>query len=84
MKHRAPIVYARRVAGRQTDLLVVRCVFCLKEHTHGVGGLKKPVGYGDGHRVADCGRGSYELRERRLPPRRRSHREKSRLATKSW
>ena len=74
MKHCAPIVYARRVPGRQTDLLRVRCVYCLKEHQHGVGGLNRPIGYGDGHRVADCGRGSYEVREYRGP--KRSHRGK--------
>jgi len=69
-----PIVYARRVAGRETDLLVVRCVYCLKEHTHGVGGLRLALGFGDGPRVADCGRGSYDLREYRRP--RRFHRGK--------
>jgi hypothetical protein len=69
---RIPIVYARRVTGRETDLLIVACVYCRREHTHGVGGLGLPVGAGDGSRTADCGRGSYELREYRRP--RHSHR----------
>ena len=68
---RVPIVYARRVAGRDTDLLIVRCVYCKQEHQHGVGGLNRPIGYGDGHRVADCFNGDYDVRERRKPQPRR-------------
>jgi hypothetical protein len=67
-----PIVYARRVAGRETDLLIVRCVYCGKEHQHGVGGRNRPIGYGDGHRVAECFNGDYDVRERRHPKRRRT------------
>ena len=54
VRHRAPIVIAKRVPKRDNDLLRITCPFCGRRHTHGAVGKGSPIGAGDGHRAAHC------------------------------
>jgi hypothetical protein len=36
------------------DSVVVWCKYCRRLHSHGHGGLREPLGAGDGHRYAHC------------------------------
>lgn len=64
-RERMPTVRAVRVTKfSDNDLLLVRrCPFCTRRHTHGACGKGSPFGAGNGPRLAHCGQGTYRVRE---------------------
>lgn len=52
-----------RRSARGYQWIVPRCPFCGQAHGHGGGNLGDDPRRYLGHRVADCGRGGYDLTE---------------------
>jgi hypothetical protein len=52
MTQSAPVLYGYVTADG--DSVVVWCKYCRRLHVHGHGGMREPLGAGDGHRFAHC------------------------------
>ncbi len=57
-----PMAIARRMVTGENRLVVLDCPYCHGSHNHG-DGTKDGSGEISGSRLADCGKGQYELTE---------------------